>query len=117
MNCYQKDAERTLIFTPDREIHGDEIMMVWVGTGLCGEAGEIIELLKKGIFHRHGLNKELLAEELGDLMWYLASLCTLLDLDLDQVMKANTDKLMKRYPNGYDYRDSIKRDDKSCDET
>lgn len=50
-------------------------------------------------------------KELGDLMWYVAALCTIFGFDLEDVMGANIEKLQKRYPNGYTSADSQRRVD------
>lgn len=42
------------------------MMLIWTAIGLVGEAGEVAELVKKGVFHRHGIDKEKLKNELGD---------------------------------------------------
>lgn len=108
---YQIQAARTLIDKPDFEIPGKDIMILWCSIGLSGESGEIAELVKKGILHQHGLNKEKLSKEIGDCLWYLAGLCTILGIDLGEIMQANIDKLKERYPNGFNSKDSIKRVD------
>lgn len=108
---YQKLATRTLIDKPGFPISDEEIMIIWNAIGLAGEAGEIAELVKKGIFHQHGLDREKLAKELGDCLWYLTSLCTKLDFDLSEIMQANIEKLQIRYPNGYSSQDSQSRVD------
>lgn len=108
---YQKLAARTLIDRPDFEIPDEEIMAVWDVIGLVGEAGEVADLIKKGVFHQHGLDKKKIFEELGDVLWYVAALCTTLGLDLASVMDANVEKLKRRYPNGYSSDDSQKRVD------
>lgn len=113
MNNYQQQAARTLIPGPDFELTGQEWMTVWCALGLTGEAGEVADRIKKGIFHRHGLDLEKVAEEIGDCVWYIASLCTVLDLDLDEIMQANIQKLLVRYPNGYSSEDSKARVDKA----
>lgn len=110
---YQKLIARTLIDGPDFEISNREMMIILCAIGLAGEAGEVAELVKKGIFHQHGLNEEKLKKELGDCLWYIASLCTKLDLSMSEVMEDNIEKLTKRYPNGYSSEDSIKRIDKN----
>lgn len=106
---YQKLAARTLIDRPDFEISDKDIMTVWTAIGLAGESGEVADLIKKGVFHRHGVNIEKIKEELGDVMWYLAGLCTVLELDLSEILKDNINKLIARYPNGYSSKDSINR--------
>lgn len=100
-NEYQQLAARTLIDAPDAEYTGDEIMMVWNAIGLAGEAGEVADHIKKGVFHRHGIDKDKLKKELGDNLWYIAALCTKLGVTLEDVMELNIDKLRKRYPDGY----------------
>ena len=108
---YQKLAARTLIDAPDFEIPDSEIMVVWSAIGLAGEAGEVAELAKKGVFHRHGIDKEKFKNELGDCLWYIAALCTTMELDLAEIMEENIEKLKKRYPNGFSSMDSIRRVD------
>lgn len=100
-NEYQELAARTLIAKPDAEYTPEQIMLVWNGLGLAGEAGEICDLLKKGIFHQHGIDVAKVREELGDLMWYIAAVCTKLDISLDEVLDQNVAKLKRRYPAGY----------------
>lgn len=110
-NEYQNLAARTLIEKPDFQISDENLMIVWNAVGLAGEAGEIMELVKKGIFHQHGLDRGLLHKELGDLLWYVAALCTKLDFSMSEVMTANIEKLKTRYPNGYNSADSKRRVD------
>jgi NTP pyrophosphatase (non-canonical NTP hydrolase) len=111
MNDYQQKAVRTWIDKPDFQITDEQVMLLWAGTGLTGEAGEVIDLLKKGIFHQHGIDKEKLSKELGDCLWYIAALCTKLDLDMNEVMEENIRKLEVRYPDGFSSEDSKKRVD------
>jgi NTP pyrophosphatase (non-canonical NTP hydrolase) len=98
---YQKFAARTLIDHPDAEYTDAEIMLVWNALGLAGEAGECANIVKKAVFHRHALDIEKLADELGDVLWYVAALCTKLDIGMDVVMDMNLTKLRKRFPEGY----------------
>ena len=76
-NEYQKLAARTL-WGSDKmpQLTPHEIEIIWNAMGIAGEAGEIVEHVKKGIFHKHGIDREKLAKELGDLQWYLAALAT-----------------------------------------
>jgi NTP pyrophosphatase (non-canonical NTP hydrolase) len=68
--------------------------------GLCGEAGEVADKVKKVIRDRDGRFTpdvvEALKLELGDVLWYVAQLATELGLDLDAVAVANLDKLASR---------------------
>ena len=108
---YQVLAARTLIDKPGFEVPDADIMVVWNAIGLAGEAGEVSELVKKGVFHQHGLDREKMAKELGDCLWYIAALATTLDLDLGGLMTANIEKLKERYPNGFSSADSVNRVD------
>ena len=77
--------------------------------GLCGEAGEAIDILKKFLFQGHSLDKEHLAKELGDVAWYLAVSADALGYGLEDIFQMNIDKLKARYPDGFDADCSINR--------
>lgn len=78
--------------------------------GLCGESGEVIDLVKKYLFQGHELSRERIAEELGDVAWYLAVTAKAIGYDLESVLQMNVDKLWKRYPEGFDSVRSIYRE-------
>ena len=69
--------------------------------GLSGETGEVVEHVKKHLYHGRDLDLDMVAEELGDVLWYVAALCTTLGLSLDGVAFENLSKLRERYPDGY----------------
>jgi NTP pyrophosphatase (non-canonical NTP hydrolase) len=69
--------------------------------GLCGEAGEVSELLKKHLLHGKTLNEEMLIEELGDVLWYFFHTLNTFDISLGDVMRRNITKLCHRYPEQY----------------
>ncbi|MBR5502026.1 MAG: nucleoside triphosphate pyrophosphohydrolase family protein, partial [Oscillospiraceae bacterium] len=77
--------------------------------GLCGEAGEAIDIVKKWMAQGHALNKEQLVKELGDIAWYLAEAATALDMPLEEILQANINKLKQRYPNGFEAERSLVR--------
>lgn len=96
-NEYQRLAMVTLNPALDkRDVLINSVM------GLCGEAGEAIDIVKKWMAHGHELDKDHLAKELGDIAWYLAEAATALDLSLEDILRANIEKLQKRYPQGFD---------------
>lgn len=70
--------------------------------GLCGEAGEVCDMIKKWIFHEAELDQEHLKKEIGDVMWYVALMCDAFNWSLDDILEINIDKLKKRYPDGFD---------------
>ena len=77
--------------------------------GLCGESGEAIDIVKKWLAQGHELDRAHLAKELGDVAWYLAEAATALDIPLEDILRANLDKLKARYPEGFSARNSIER--------
>lgn len=91
---YQERVKRTCAATE----HEDIIKLSLIG--MQGELGEIAEPLKKYIWNGHPLEIPSLILEIGDLLWYLATLCNLFEIDLEQVMESNIEKLQKRYPDG-----------------
>lgn len=76
--------------------------------GICAEAGEISSLYQKE-YQGHAIEIEDLVKEIGDELWFLAELCTMNGLKLEEVAKANIRKLKKRYPNGFSIDDSLHR--------
>lgn len=85
------------------------IRLLHAGVGLATEAGEFQNALKKAIFYGKPVDKVNLAEEVGDVMWYVALACNELDVDLESVMKTNIDKLQARYPNKFTETDALNR--------
>ena len=73
------------------------------GIGLSSETGEFNEIIKICMFQGKPLNDETvyhLKRELGDIIWYWISSCRALDLDPNEVIKENVNKLKARYPGG-----------------
>lgn len=100
---YQELASRTLVKSIDFTLTDDELLLLWNAIGVAGEAGEVAELAKKQIWHRHGIDKDAWKKELGDILWYIAACCTVLGLTMDEVMEHNINKLKARYPDGFDF--------------
>ena len=69
--------------------------------GLSGETGEFTDMIKKWIFHEAGLDVEHAKKELGDICWYIGMICHCLNWDLDEILRLNINKLMRRYPEGF----------------
>ena len=104
INEYQRLAMTTL----NKDLTKKEVLVNSV-MGLNGEAGEVIDLVKKHLFHGHELKKEELIKELGDVAWYLAEAAYALDIDLETILVKNIEKLKKRYPEGFSKENSINR--------
>lgn len=80
--------------------------------GIAGEAGEIVDAVKKHWVYGKKLDVANLKEEVGDLLFYIQALCQVAKIDMVQCLKENEDKLRKRYPNGYTDAAAIERADK-----
>ena len=78
--------------------------------GMCGEAGECADLLKKYLYQGHELERDKLAEETGDVLWYVAETAAGLGLTLEDIAKRNIEKLKRRYPDGFDAERSRQRE-------
>ena len=99
--------------TKNPELSREQIL-INSAMGLCGEAGEFIDSIKKWYAHGHELDREHLIKELGDVAWYLAEAAEALDITLEEVLEKNIDKLRKRYPEGFSEENSKNR--KDCDD-
>jgi len=105
INEYQRLAMTTLNPKLDRK----DVLINGV-MGLCGESGEAIDIVKKWLAQGHELDREKLARELGDIAWYLAETAYALDIPLEDILRANIEKLKKRYPEGFSADRSFRRE-------
>lgn len=76
----------------------DNVRHVHALFGLITETGELVDAFKKHIFYGKPLDIVNVAEELGDLMWYVALLCDAAGVDLDEAIRLVLQKLRVRYP-------------------
>ena len=104
INEYQKLAMTTLNPALDKK----DVLINGV-MGLCGESGEVIDIVKKHLAQGHELDKEKIIKELGDVAWYMAEIATVLDVELEDVLVQNIEKLKKRYPEGFSTEKSLNR--------
>ena len=104
VNEYQKLAMKTL----NPSLTKKDVLINGV-MGLCGEAGEAIDIVKKHLHQGHNLDRDGLIKELGDIAWYLAETAYALDVSLEKVLRGNIDKLKARYPEGFETEKSVNR--------
>jgi NTP pyrophosphatase (non-canonical NTP hydrolase) len=100
---YQAGAHQTSLET---RYGTDELMgrLLYPTLKLAGEAGEFGEKVGKLLRDKGGAigpeDRKALADELGDVLWYVAEVATVLDVDLDEVAKNNLEKLRSRADRG-----------------
>ncbi len=95
---YQARSRKTAKYPPIG--HG----VIYPTLGLASEAGEVAGKIKKVFRDKDGIigeaEREALSSELGDVLWYLAQVCTELDISLDRVAQSNIEKLYSRFERG-----------------
>lgn len=97
LNEYQQAALLTALYPREHAI-------VYPALGLNGEAGEVADKVKKVIRDNDGdfsaERKLEIALELGDVMWYIATMASDLGIDLDTIAQLNVEKLARRAKRG-----------------
>lgn len=109
LNDYQIMARRTA-GTKHKSDKMEEALF-----GLAGEVGELCDHYKKFMHQGHDIDYDHMAEEAGDVMWYLAEIADALGLTLEDIARRNIDKLRKRYPDGFDPERSRDRGEENED--
>ncbi len=100
---YTKEVHRTCDIQDRREL------LTLAALGIAGEAGEVVDIIKKVLYHAHELDTLALCTEVGDLLWYITLLCETSGFTLENVMQTNVEKLRQRYPQGFDPQRSQQR--------
>ena len=90
---YQRAAARTL-----NARLNDQEKLLDAAAGIAEEAGEVLAHVRKHLYQGRELNRERLAEELGDVLWCVAAVATMCELDLSTIARLNQQKLAVRHP-------------------
>lgn len=91
-----------------------EMAHLWhMGTGVAGEAGELLDAIKKHVVYGQDLDLTNVIEELGDLEFYYAGIRIALGITREQILEYNMNKLTKRYGVRYSDGAAIARVDKN----
>ena len=92
---YQDLAEVTI----NKELNYEQrLAMIALG---FGESGEAQNEIKKHLYHGHKLDLGVLSKELGDMLWYIATMCNTFGIPLEVIAMDNIAKLKERYPEGF----------------
>ncbi len=98
MNEYQEKAKEYDLFRATGNYN--TVAFIEKVLGLVGEAGETADKIKKVLRDKEGIidehDKQEIAKELGDVLWYIANIARYLDVSLDDVARMNIDKLESR---------------------
>lgn len=92
------DEERELIKAGGQ---ANGLLRVLGSMGLSGEAGEVLELHKKWLFHGKPMNRQKFLDEMGDVLWYFALLLYAHGITMDEVIDNNVNKLEQRPDSHY----------------
>ncbi len=92
LNNYQMQARKFAVY-PERA------NITYPALGLAGEAGEVADKVKK-ILRDDKFDRDAIAKEIGDVLWYIAALCRDLNVDMAQVAHDNLAKLRDRQERG-----------------
>ena len=80
----------------------------WNG-GMFHDAGDIADAIKKHVFQGHDLDKQAILCGLNRIMYMIATRVPDFGYSMDDVLRGNVEKLLKRYPHGFDAERSIHR--------
>ena len=92
MNAYQKAASETAIYRAEHAV-------IYPALGLAAEAGEVANKVKK-ILRDGKFDRDAIASEVGDCLWYIAALCRDLNINMSDLALDNLDKLYDRKKRG-----------------
>jgi len=92
LNDYQKAASKTAIYRSEHSI-------LYPALGLAGEAGEVANKVKK-MLRDNKFDRNAIAAEIGDVLWYIAALSRDLNIDLHDLAMQNLEKLYGRKARG-----------------
>jgi NTP pyrophosphatase (non-canonical NTP hydrolase) len=87
--------------------------LVHAAMGISGEAGELVDAVKKHWVYGKPLDTENVLEECGDVLFYLVAMLNECEFSLMDAMEHNEAKLAKRYPDGWSEQAAIERKDKA----
>jgi len=105
LDRYQVEALRTAALSPDITLR-----RAVLGLGIAGESGEVADLIKKELGHGHETDYQRIAKEIGDVLWYVATLADAYGYSLSEIASLNIAKLKARYPDGFSSANSINRE-------
>lgn len=89
---------------------GETVNLLHATIGVCTEAGELLDAMKKHLAYGKEIDAVNIAEECGDVLWYLAIILRELDMSFEEIMQMNINKLTKRFPEKFTEGLALDRD-------
>lgn len=80
-----------------KELTPTQADMLHMGVGVSGEAGELLDAIKKYCIYQKDLDKNNIVEELGDIEFYIERIRQIINVSRSQILEHNMNKLFKRY--------------------
>jgi NTP pyrophosphatase (non-canonical NTP hydrolase) len=108
----EKDYKAFVNYLKNDNLDCSDVVLIHGVFGIAGEAGELIDIVKKHMVYHKPVDVAHVKEELGDLLHYITYLTNKYDWTFEELTEANFQKLKIRYPSGYSDKDAIKRADK-----
>ena len=100
-----------------QEITPEQANLLHMSVGISGEAGELLDAIKKHVVYQKPLDVENVKEELGDLLFYMSNIMQSVGLTFEEILQHNIDKLSVRYSSGvYSNQQAQERADKVNEE-
>jgi NTP pyrophosphatase (non-canonical NTP hydrolase) len=94
------------------ELTPDDCHRLHMAIGISGEAGELLDAVKKSTIYRKQLDIANIVEECGDLLFYISGMLDSIGVDIESAMSANVSKLSIRYGKSYSDKSAVERLDK-----
>ncbi len=109
---HERLVKRTCKKGHDIVMSGTTAHYVHMALGIAGEAGELVDAIKKHAIYNKPLDFDNVIEELGDIEWYMEGLRQTFGITREVVLAHNIAKLNKRYPEQYTDQAAVERADK-----
>lgn len=96
---YVSTATEFLVDPP--EVTPEGLRAMWFVSGLCSEAGELVQRLRRIHLHKVECPREVLTDEIGDVLWFLTAIAKVHGIHLQEVINGNAYKMRDKFPQGY----------------
>lgn len=105
INLDKQFDEMTLALAKDgqdiiNDLTPEKADLLHMAVGVSGEAGELLDAVKKAVIYNKEMDLENIIEELGDLEFYMSKIRQIVGVTREEILQRNIDKLSVRYAKG-----------------